>query len=50
MENKEMDQQDQKPEGYTMRPMWQVWAARVGLVLFILFVAYEILQLAEVGL
>ena len=26
-----------KPEGYKPRPAWQVWAARLGLVLFIVF-------------
>ena len=28
------------------RPAWQVWAARVGLVIFLLFVAYQIMQIA----
>ena len=28
-------------EGYTPRPKWQVWAARIGLVVFILtLIAY----------
>ena len=37
-------------EGYTPRPAWQVWAARVGLVLFLLVVAYQILSIAGGGL
>lgn len=43
--------QDRLPEneGYTPRPAWQVWAARVGLVLFILFVIYQILAIATGG-
>ena len=36
-------------EGYVPRPMWQVWAARVGLVIFILIVIAQILQLAGTG-
>ena len=24
-------------DGYTPRPVWQVWAARIGLVVFFLF-------------
>ena len=35
---------------YTPRPKWQVWAARVGLVLFILFVIYQYLAIAKGGL
>ena len=46
MENeKEMDELERE-EGYTPRPTWQVWAARVGLVLFIAFVVYQLLQIA----
>ena len=37
-------------EGYTPRPSWQVWCARIGLVLFLLFVAYQILSIAGGGL
>ena len=37
-------------EGYTPRPAWQVWGARIGLVLFLLFVAYQILSIAGGGL
>ena len=37
-------------EGYTPRPAWQVWAARIGLVIFIGIVIVQILQLAGVGL
>ena len=35
---------------YQPRPLWQVWAARVGLVLFVAFVIYQLLQLAGGGL
>ena len=36
--------------GYTPRPSWQVWCARIGLVLFLIFVAYQILAIARGGL
>ena len=48
MENNRIEKQD--PEAYVPRPAWQVWAARVGLVLFILFVIYQILTLAGGGI
>ena len=37
-------------EGYVERPAWQVWAARIGLVLFLLVVAYQIISIAQGGL
>ena len=37
-------------EGYVPRPAWQVWGARVGLVLFILFVIWQIITIARGGL
>lgn len=36
-------------EGYVPRPVWQVWGARIGLVLFILFVIYQLLSIAGGG-
>jgi len=36
--------------GYTPRPAWQVWCARVALVLFILLVIGQILRIARGGL
>jgi len=46
--NQEMDQtlpeQEQPVEeqkGYVPRPAWQVWGARIGLVVFILFLILE---------
>ncbi len=50
-EKKEEGQQlQEQQEGYVPRPAWQVWAARVGLVLFILFVIYQIVAIAGGGL
>ena len=44
-----MEQTDEtvqpKEEGYVPRPKWQ-WAARVGLVLFLLLVIAQIINLA----
>ncbi len=46
------DQENQQPQEdlYIPRPGWQVWGARIGLVLFLLFVAYQIYSLAGGGL
>ena len=41
---------EQEQEGYVPRPAWQVWGARIGLVLFILFVVYQIISIAGGGL
>lgn len=40
----------EQPEQYVPRPAWQVWAARIGLVLFLIFVVYQILTIAGGGL
>ena len=52
-ENMEKQNQDVSAEeigGYVPRPAWQVWAARIGLVVFIGIVIAQILQLAGIGL
>ena len=50
-ENQELEQVTETPqEGYVPRPAWQVWSARVGLVLFILFVIYQLFNIAGGGL
>ena len=40
----------EEQEGYSPRPAWQVWAARIGLVLFLLFVATQMMGIARGGL
>ena len=40
---------EEQPEVYTERPGWQVWFARIGLVIFILIVLYQIFYLATGG-
>lgn len=37
-------------EGYVPRPRWQVWAARLGLVLFIGLVILQLLQISGIAL
>ena len=51
-ENMEKQPQEAAEEttGYTPRPAWQVWGARAALVLFILFVIYQLLAIATGGL
>jgi len=48
--DQEKDLQQPREEGYVPRPKWQIWAARVGLVIFIILVIAQILQLAGAGL
>ena len=36
-------------EKYEPRPRWQVLAARFGLILFLIFVIYQILTIAQGG-
>ena len=46
-----MEQTDEtlqpEEEGYVPRPKWQVWAARIGLVIFIGLVIAQIINLAR---
>lgn len=42
--------EEEKEEGYVERPAWQVWLARVGLVIFILGVALYIRSIAMGGI
>ena len=48
-ENKEFENLQPEEQGYVPRPAWQVWAARVGLVLMILFVIYQLMAIATGG-
>ena len=49
MEEKKENQQPEE-KGYEPRPMWQVWAARVALVLFVFVVIYQFLAIATGGM
>ena len=51
MENThENEQPEQEQEGYVPRPVWQVWGARIGLILFLLIVIYQLISIAGGGL
>ena len=47
--DKQNEQIPSQQESYTPRPTWQVWAARIGLVIFIGIVIAQILQIAGAG-
>ena len=51
-DNENLEQNTVMPEeeGYVPRPAYQVWAARIGVVLAILFVIYQLLQIAGGGI
>ena len=43
-------EQPEEREAYTPRPAWQVWGARIGLVIFLVFVVFQLLQIARGGM
>ena len=51
MEHEELENLDQQESrGYTPRPAWQVWAARIGLVIMIISVALYYWHIASGGM
>ncbi len=40
---------EEEKQGYEPRPVWQVWAARFCLVLFVGFVIYQLVSIAAGG-
>jgi len=42
-----VEENEEKQEGYVPRPAWQVWAARIGVVLFIALVIYQYIRIAR---
>ena len=48
-EMKENQISEEENQGYTPRPAYQVWMARVGLVFMILFVIYQLITIATGG-
>lgn len=46
----EQKEELERQEGYEPRPKWQLWAARIGLVLFILLVIGQIVSIARGGM
>lgn len=49
MEDKK-ENQNEEAQGYVPRPVWQVWGARVALVLFLVFVIYQFIAIATGGM
>ena len=56
MEKKELEQQEaqqpapeQEKDVYVPRPAWQVWGARVALVIFIIFLIMYYINVARGG-
>ena len=50
MEKQPLEPAAEETTGYVPRSAWQVWAARVALVLFIIIVIGQILRIARGGL
>lgn len=51
MENERSEEYIEEEEsGYTPRPRWQVWAARIGLVLFIALILMYYINIMRGGL
>lgn len=48
-ENEQTEQTGQMQEPYVERPRWQVWGARIGLVLMLLFLALYYYHIARGG-
>jgi len=42
-----VEENKEKQKGYVPRPAWQVWAARIGVVLFIALVIYQYIRIAR---
>ena len=40
---------DKEETGYTPRPAWQVWAARIGLAVFLIFLAMYYINIFRGG-
>ena len=49
-EKQPLSEAAEESTGYVPRPAWQVWLARVALVLFIFIVIGQILRIARGGL
>ena len=49
-EQRKDEQMETKESGYTPRPAWQVWAARIGLVVFIIFLVMYYMNILRGGM
>ena len=50
MEEERIDQIPEDREPYQPRPAWQVWLARIGLAVFLIFIAMYYVNIARGGL
>ena len=51
MDEQELDlQPEQESQSYEPRPRWQVWCARIGLVLFVALIVMSYINIARGGL
>lgn len=51
MDEQRKDEIQETPEsGYTPRPAWQIWAARIGLAVFLAFLVMYYLNVFRGGL
>ncbi|MBQ6999782.1 MAG: hypothetical protein IJN67_01890 [Oscillospiraceae bacterium] len=50
MENTPEKESVDQQQPYVPRPKWQVWMARAGLVVFLLFVVWQLIQIATAGM
>ena len=48
-EQRKDEMKEMQETGYTPRPAWQVWAARIGLVIFIIFLVMYYLNILRGG-
>ena len=49
-EQRNPEAEEQKKEGYEPRPVWQVWAARIGLAVFLIFLLMYYINILRGGL
>jgi hypothetical protein len=49
-EQRKEELQEVQQEGYTPRPAWQVWGARIGLAVFLIFLVMYYLNVFRGGL
>ena len=50
MDEQRKEERNDPPEtGYTPRPAWQVWAARIGLLVFVIFLVMYYINILRGG-
>ena len=49
MEEERKPDESQPEEAYVPRPRWQIWAVRIGLVIFLLLIAMYYVNIARGG-